>query len=144
MNPPFQVNPIGTIHKKEEKIWLELDPRYSAGLLGIEGFSHIMVLYWFDRNDTPEGRATLQVHPRKNPRNPLTGVFATHAPVRPNPIALTVCRVLSVDGLRLYLEEIDALDESPLIDIKGYIPDQRNPTDIRLPQWVQHGNDQGH
>jgi tRNA-Thr(GGU) m(6)t(6)A37 methyltransferase TsaA len=142
MTPPFQLHPIGTVHKTQDQVWLEIDSRFSAGLLGLEGFSHISVLYWFDRNDTPEDRATLQVHPRKDPRNPLTGVFATHAPVRPNPIALTVCRLLGIDGLRLHLEAIDALDGSPVIDIKCYIPDPPAPTEVRLPPWVRHDTEQ--
>jgi tRNA-Thr(GGU) m(6)t(6)A37 methyltransferase TsaA len=142
MPATFQIVPIGTIHQQEAgaPIWIEIAPPYEPGLLGIENFSHIAVLYWFDRNDTPEQRRILQVHPRKNTANPLTGVFATHAPVRPNPIALTVCRLLAVEGRRLRIESIDALDGSPVVDIKGYIPSREEANAVRVPPWVRRGD----
>ncbi|MBI5896655.1 MAG: SAM-dependent methyltransferase, partial [Desulfobacterales bacterium] len=70
----FQIIPIGTVHNEEgAPVWIDIAPQYEEGLLGLESFSHIAVLYWFDRNDTPEKRGTLRVHPRKNEANPLTG-----------------------------------------------------------------------
>jgi len=138
MPPYFQIVPIGTIHKEEgAPVWIDIDPQYAAGLLGLENFSHIVVLYWFDRNDTPAQRRILQVHPRKDNANPLTGVFATHAPVRPNPIALTTCKLLAVQGCRLSIETIDALDGSPVVDIKAYIPPREEEQEaVRVPAWV--------
>ena len=109
MNDTFQVHPIGWIRKKESSIFLEIDPQYKDALLGMEGFSHIQVLYWFHENDNAVDRRRLQVHPRKNPSNPLTGVFATHAPVRPNLIALSTCRVKSIVETTIHIDEIDAL-----------------------------------
>ena len=134
----FQIVPIGTIHKEEgAPVWIEIDPQVAPALDGLEGFSHIVVLYWFDRNDTPEQRRILQVHPRKDEANPLTGVFATHAPVRPNPIALTTCQLLAVQGCRLFIETIDALDRSPVVDIKAYIPPREEEKEaVRVPAWV--------
>lgn len=138
MPPHFQIIPIGTIHNEEDApVWVEIDPQYAEGLLGLENFSHITVLYWLDRNDTPEQRRILQVHPRKDKANPLTGVFATHAPVRPNPIALTTCKLLAVQGCRLFIETIDALDRSPVVDIKAYIPPRKEAQEaVRVPAWV--------
>jgi len=138
MPPHFQIIPIGTIHKEDgAPVWVEIDPQYEDGLLGLENFSHIAVLYWLDRNDTPEQRRILRVHPRKDKANPLTGVFATHAPVRPNPIALTICKLLAVQGCRLYIETIDALDRSPVVDIKAYIPSREEAQEaVRVPAWV--------
>jgi len=78
----------------------------------------------------------LQVNPRKDKRNPLTGVFATHSPMRPNLIALTLCKILDLDGTTIKIEEIDAIDGSPVIDIKCYIPSTRSFTDLNLPDWV--------
>ena len=132
----FLIYPIGFVRKQAERVWVDIESQYHDGLLGLDGYSHVIILYWFDRNDTPEQRGILQVRPRKNPANPMTGVFATHAPVRPNPIALTTCRVLSIDNLRLQLETIDALDGSPVIDIKGFIPCHGQPEDYRTPAWV--------
>lgn len=68
---------------------VRLDPRVRDGLLGLEQWSPIWVFHWFDRNDTPAKRSVLQVHPRGNPDNPLTGVFATRSPVRPNLACVT-------------------------------------------------------
>ena len=130
----YHVSPVGIIVKKHSVTDIEIFDEYADALLGLDAYSHINVLYWLHENDTPEKRRTLQVHPRRDPKNPLTGVFATHSPVRPNPIALTLCRILSVDGHRIRIEEIDALDESPVLDIKGYIPD--TDLNVRVPEWV--------
>jgi len=109
---------------------------YHDALLGLDGFSHIYVFYWFHQNDSPEKRRTLQVHPRKDPENPLTGGFATHSPLRPNLIALTISKIESIVGNIIYIEEIDAYDSSPVIDIKCYIPGAVPDADVRLPEWV--------
>lgn len=137
MKNTFQLHPIGWIQKKENSIAIKIDPLYSDALLGIEGFSHIQVLYWFHENDDPESRNTLQVRPRKNPQNPLTGVFATHAPVRPNLIAVSTCRVESIANNIIKIDDIDARDGSPVIDIKCYVPEKRAFTNLRLPDWIK-------
>ncbi|MGB5987979.1 MAG: TrmO family methyltransferase, partial [Desulfobacterales bacterium] len=80
----FEIHSIGLIRQLGEQAQIDIHPQFEAALLGLDQFSHIWVLYWFHNNDTPEKRSTLQVHPRANPANPLTGVFATHSPVRPN------------------------------------------------------------
>ncbi|EXJ14213.1 SAM-dependent methyltransferase [Imhoffiella purpurea] len=116
--PVYQIRPIGWVRKSEGHARIEIQPRHRPGLLGLEAGATIWVLYWFDRNDTPERRAIQQVHPRGNPENPLRGVFATHAPVRPNLIALSRCRVLAVEGTRIEIEDIDAFPDTPVLDIK--------------------------
>jgi len=115
----FRVYPIGYIQKSEEQTTIVIEKKYEAGLLRLEKLSHIWVLWWFDRNDTPEKRAILHVHPQGNPQNPLTGVFATHAPVRPNLIAMTRCKVLAVKGNIIEIESIDAFPGTPVLDIKS-------------------------
>ena len=137
MKNTFQLHPIGWIRKKQNSITIEIDPAYSDALLGIDGFSHILVLYWFHENDDPESRKTLQVHPRKNPQNPLTGVFATHAPVRPNLIAVSPCRVESIANNIIEIDDIDARGNSPVVDIKCYVPEKRAFTNLRLPDWIK-------
>ena len=136
MSDSIQVHPIGWIRKKDHAIHIDIDPAFQDGLLGLEGFSHIIVCYWFHENDNPGKRRRLKVHPRKNPSNPLTGVFATHAPVRPNLLGMSTCRVISVSGGTIRIDAIDARDGSPVIDIKGYIPDKLKPQEIRLPEWM--------
>ena len=76
-------------------------------------------LWRFDRNHNPEQRAVLQVHPRGNRENPLTGVFATHSLPRPNLINMTRCQVVSVAGNVIEVESIDALPDTPVINIKS-------------------------
>ena len=134
MTASCQLNPVGVIRKSDNQVRIEIFDEFTDGLLGLDGFSHIYVLFWFHQNDAPEKRRTLQVHPRKDQRIPLTGVFATHSPQRPNLIGLTLCRILSIAGNNIYLEDIDALDSSPVVDIKCYIPSV--VSDVRVPDWV--------
>jgi len=135
MKEEFIIQPVGWIYKKESSTFIEIDPQYKDALLGLEGFSHIQVLYWFHENDDPENRSILQVRPRRNPKNPLTGVFATHAPVRPNLIAVSTCKIESIDGTIIRIDEIDARDGSPVVDIKCYVPEKRAFTNLRIPDW---------
>jgi tRNA-Thr(GGU) m(6)t(6)A37 methyltransferase TsaA len=137
MNDTYHLHPIGWIYQEPEDVRIEIDPTFRDGLLGLDAFSHIIVCYWLHENDTPAGRSRLQVHPRKNPANPLTGVFATHAPMRPNLIALSRCRVLSIEGCTIRIDKIDARHGSPVIDIKCYIPHPLESSQIRLPEWVR-------
>ena len=108
MQTAYNIIPIGIVHNKDDDVRIEVYPQYEQALLGIEQFSHILVLYWFDENDTPDGRSILQVHPCSNPKNPLTGVFATHSPRRPNLIALTKCRIVAIQGTSITVDRIDA------------------------------------
>jgi len=137
MSQFFSIDPIGVVRKTDDGARIEIFDEYRDGLLGLDGFSHIMVFYWFDQNDTPENRKTLQVHPRKDPRNPLTGVFATHSPLRPNLIALTRSKIVAITKNSIDIEEIDAYDGSPVIDIKCYIPASVEDKDVRLPDWIK-------
>lgn len=133
----YAIHPVGTVEVREGRTYLRIDERYSAALDGLNEFSHVWVVYWFDRNDTPEKRSILRVRPRGNPKNPLTGVFATRAPVRPNLIALTLCRILSVKGNEVRIDKIDALPGSPILDLKPYIPIGEGELNVRVPDWVK-------
>jgi tRNA (adenine37-N6)-methyltransferase len=117
--PEYTVSPIGYVREIDGKTLLVLDEKYEDGLLRMEHQDEIWVLWWFDKNDTPEKRSILHVHPRGNPENPLTGVFATHSPVRPNLIAMTKCKIISVDGCTIEIEGIDAFPDTPILDIKS-------------------------
>jgi tRNA-Thr(GGU) m(6)t(6)A37 methyltransferase TsaA len=134
----FTVTPIGTVaNPKGGPVELRLDPRYTDGLKGLDEWSHVQVFYWFDKNDTPAKRAVLQVHPRGDHRNPLTGVFACRAPVRPNLIALSTCRILKVEGAVVTVEKIDAFDGTPILDLKPYIPGPDAPrVGVKVPAWT--------
>ena len=132
----YKILPIGFIRKEKKKNWIDIDEKYTDALLGLDGFSHINIFYWFHQNDTPENRKVLQVHPRRDRKNPLTGVFATHSPMRPNLIACSLCKILSIQENTIFIDDIDALAGSPVIDIKCYIPSTRSFSDLRLPDWV--------
>jgi len=136
MKDRFDIFPVGVIQKQDENVWIEIYEKYNEALLGLDKFSHITVCYWFHENDTPEKRNVMQVHPRKNKENPLSGVFATHSPLRPNLIAISICKILSIEGNTIHIDKIDAFDGSPVIDIKCFIPSRALKSDIRLPDWV--------
>ena len=119
-NVTYTLRPIGRIRNRKGKpVQLEVFEQYVPGLLGLEHCKQVMVVWWFHKNDTPEKRSILKVHPRGNPDNPLTGVFATHSPFRPNLIALTICNILSVKGGLVTIDSIDAFDDTPIIDLKS-------------------------
>ena len=144
MQRSFCINPIGVVRKTDDGARIEIFDDFADGLLGLDGFSHILVFYWFDQNDTLEKRKTLQVHPRKDPRNPLTGVFATHSPMRPNLIALTRCKIMAITDHIIEIEAIDAIDGSPVIDIKCYIPGSPQESEVRVPEWVKVNREDTH
>jgi tRNA (adenine37-N6)-methyltransferase len=122
--PPYQVTPIGWVRVVDGQPHLDIDPRYQPALLGLESGARIWVLYWLDRNDAPEPRSRLQVHPRGNPANPLQGVLATRAPLRPNPIGLSQCRILAIEGASITVDRLDAWSETPILDIKPVLADE--------------------
>jgi tRNA-Thr(GGU) m(6)t(6)A37 methyltransferase TsaA len=133
----FKLYPVGEVKRQPGSTTLQIFDGYRGALKGLDGFSHVFVLYWFDRNDKPEKRSILQVHPRGNKKNPLTGIFACRAPVRPNLIALSLCKILSIQNEIINIDKIDALDGSPILDIKPYIPSiDGEPKGVRVPGWL--------
>jgi tRNA-Thr(GGU) m(6)t(6)A37 methyltransferase TsaA len=104
---------LGAEHKAEGV--LEVLPEFGPGLTDIEGFSHLFVLWTFDRS---EGYELLGAPPTDNRPH---GVFATRSPQRPNPIGLTVVELLRRDGSRLHVRGVDMLDGTPILDIKPYL-----------------------
>jgi len=94
--------------------WIEVSSDVADGLLGIRSGDEIIVITWLDRAQ----RDILQVHPGRNPKAPLTGVFATRSPDRPNPVGLHRVTVLEIAGQRLKVGPIEAIDGTPVIDIK--------------------------
>jgi tRNA-Thr(GGU) m(6)t(6)A37 methyltransferase TsaA len=131
------LNPVGVVKKQGERIYLEIYPEFAPGLKGLQDFSHLWVFYWFHENDTPEQRRTLQVHPRRDPANPLTGVFACRSPERPNLIGFTACRIIKVEGNRVEVAELDARDGSPILDLKPYIPEGDAIPEAVTPEWLK-------
>ena len=93
---------------------LELEPAVEGALAGLVPGDEVVVVTWLHLGD----RTTLAVHPRGDTNRPLTGVFATRSPDRPNPIGLHRCRVLAVDGTRLSVSGLEAIDGTPVVDVK--------------------------
>ena len=132
----FQIFPVGVIKKNKEKVSIEVYKEYLDALLGLEQFSHIIVLCWHHQNDIPEKRRILQVHPRGDKALPLTGIFGTRSPVRPNLIALSTCEILSIDRNIIRVDKIDAFDGTPVIDIKPCLGKNDSMINVQVPEWV--------
>ncbi len=112
MGTPIQ--PIGGIGVKAE---VEIFPEFIEGLADLNGFSHIILLYHFHLSAAYK----LKVKPFLD--HTVHGVFATRAPARPNPIGISVVRLLKIDYQTLDVEDIDIIDQTPLLDIKPFVPD---------------------
>jgi tRNA-Thr(GGU) m(6)t(6)A37 methyltransferase TsaA len=95
--------------------WLEVDPTFSRALLGIAPGDEVVIVTWLHLAD----RDVLQVHPRGDPKNPLAGVFTTRSPHRPNPLGLHRVTVREIAGTRLRVGPIEAIDGTPVVDIKA-------------------------
>jgi tRNA-Thr(GGU) m(6)t(6)A37 methyltransferase TsaA len=121
---------------------LEIYPEFEDGLQGIDGYSHLFVLTYFDRL-RPEQIGPLQVKPRGLVRRgfkleelPLIGVFALDSPTRPNPIGLTLVRFVKREGTRLFVWGLDFFEGTPILDIKGYRP-QYHADKYVMPDWFR-------
>jgi len=128
----MSVRPIGVIrselttraqapkqaHEGAPDAWLEIEPWAEDGLLGVTAGAELILLSWLHQSD----RAVLQGYPRSDKRNPLTGVFFTRSPDRPNPIGLHPVTVRSIEGRRLRIGPIEVLDGTPVVDLKIAMP----------------------
>jgi tRNA-Thr(GGU) m(6)t(6)A37 methyltransferase TsaA len=94
--------------------WLIFEPRVADGIRDLATGTEIIVLTWLDRGD----REVLVTRPRDDPARPPTGVFSTRSPDRPNPIGLHRAEILAIDGLRVLVQPLEALDQTPIVDVK--------------------------
>jgi tRNA-Thr(GGU) m(6)t(6)A37 methyltransferase TsaA len=132
------IKPIGTIRRTGESIRLEIAEPFRPALKALDQFSHVIVLWWAHQLDTAEMRAIMQTEPPYAPGH-VTGLFATRAPYRPNPISLTTCKLLGMDeaGGVLQVADIDALDGTPIIDLKAYFPVCDRVQSAIIPEWLE-------
>lgn len=129
----------GQIRKKEGEYWLEFRNERAQNVEALRGFSHVRILWWFDRFDKSTYRKITQCNPPYE-NAPRTGIFATRSPVRPNPIAMTTAKILKMDAQsgRLMVSELDAFDKTPIMDIIPYIPAQDRVKTFFVPDWLKH------
>jgi tRNA-Thr(GGU) m(6)t(6)A37 methyltransferase TsaA len=110
-----------------------LDPSLTEGLDNLDEFSHIIVIYWLHRSRLP---FPLKVHPRYRKDSTPVGVFASRSPDRPNPLAKSTVKLLERRQNVLKVQGLDAIDGTPVIDIKPYIPDIDSVANARVPRWM--------
>ena len=114
-----------------------LDRRFPAdALAGLDGFSHVEVVFVFDRVDP----ATVHVsarRPRGNPDWPEVGIFAQRAKARPNRIGLTTCEIVAVDGCEVRVRGLDAIDGTPVLDLKPFMEEFAPRSEVREPAWAR-------
>jgi tRNA-Thr(GGU) m(6)t(6)A37 methyltransferase TsaA len=141
----IKLKPIGIIHSpfkepkgtpiqpkagKGIKGWVEIFPKYAAGLKDIEGFSHIILVYHFHLSR----EFKLKVKPYLDDR--LHGIFATRSPSRPNPVGISIVRLDKVEGKKLFIRDMDMVDGTPLLDIKPYVPEFDKREKIKI-GWLK-------
>lgn len=141
-----EVIPIGRvrspIYDPVDDIWggvnaqIELDaPRFLPDCLaGLDQFSHVEIIFQFDRVKESE-ITTGARHPRGRKDWPMVGIFAQRAKMRPNRLGVTICRLLSVEGLTITVEGLDAIDGTPVLDVKPYMQEFGPSGPVRQPAW---------
>jgi tRNA-Thr(GGU) m(6)t(6)A37 methyltransferase TsaA len=133
----FRMYPIGRVHRNAETVTLEIDAPYRPALKQLGSFSHVMVFWWADQFDNDEYRKRLQTDP-PYAQGHLTGVFATRAPYRPNPVAMTTCPIVDVDEEdgRVTVTNLDAFDGTRIVDLKAYFPVCDRVQEAHIPDWL--------
>ncbi len=140
--------PIGHVHsprtEAKDDFWgnvisvIELDgTRFTReSVLGLTDFSHITVVFHFHLL-SDESVLTTACHPRGNQKWPRVGIFAQRKKERPNKLGVSVCELIDVDGLKLKVKALDAIDGTPVLDIKPHVREfEPDPARVRQPQWI--------
>ena len=142
---PIGINPIGAVRNDERDParvdWSEVESaiRLRVGLgealLGLDGYSHVIVIGWLDRVPA-ELRARSRAHPAGDERLPLQGALALRGGARPNPLSFTVCRLLAVEGDSVRVRGLDLIDGTPVLDLKPYVSFYDAPPEATIPRWA--------
>jgi len=139
--------PIGVVHSSRKKadddnwdaeeahIALDSEQFTAESLQGLSDFSHVEVLFYMNQVDPAKIEKAAR-HPRNNADWPKVGIFAQRGKNRPNQIGTTICRVLKVDGTSLHLEGLDAIDGTPVLDIKPWVAEFAPRGSIFQPKWI--------
>ena len=142
-----QFEPIGIVRNNRTEVsvghWadvdsrIEIEPPYRKGLQGLNEFSHAVVVFHLDRLGPFDPAKQITRNPRGMESLPPVGVFAQRTRFRPNPIGVTTVQLLAVDDKGITVRGLDALDGTPVLDIKPYMPGFDSKEDVRLPAWVE-------
>jgi tRNA (adenine37-N6)-methyltransferase len=120
-----------------EKMHIELDGEQftEEALAGLSDFSHVEVLFYMNEVDPSKVEKTAR-HPRNNTQWPKVGIFSQRGKNRPNQIGLTICRILRVEDTSLHIEGLDAIDGTPVLDVKPWVKEFAPRGDVRQPEWI--------
>ena len=135
----FEVRTIGHVRRDEDSgdVRLEILEPFRPALKQLDKFSHVIAVWWADQHDNEEDRKHLQTRP-PYAEDHLTGIFATRAEYRPNPIATTTCRILGMEeesGI-IRVKNIDAYDGTPILDLKAYFPVLDRVKKAHIAEWL--------
>jgi len=149
--PEIVLKPVARVKNDIKEVkrrsWKEIhseiimEPGFESAIDGLEEFSHIVVLVWLHRSPQWEPSMS-RIRPQMRPELPLVGIFATRSPVRPNPLGLAVVRLVERKGNILRVVGLDAIDGTPVLDIKPYFPGD-NDNAAKVPEWVPKLHDCG-
>jgi tRNA-Thr(GGU) m(6)t(6)A37 methyltransferase TsaA len=136
----FSIVQVGQVKRENGRIYLAIDEPYRPALKQLGHFGHIHVLWWFSGSQDDQSREVLESKPPYGKDVPMTGVFASRWPERPNPIALTTTQVRQVNHEEgtVDIGNIDAFDGTPILDLKPYFPVCDRVKSIKVPAWVAH------
>jgi tRNA-Thr(GGU) m(6)t(6)A37 methyltransferase TsaA len=142
MKEDMRLAQIGTVRREKDGVFVEIDPKYREGLAGLEEFSHCHVLWWANADFGFDKRKVLTAELPYAPGR-RAGVFACRSPFRPNLVMTTVCPIKAVDAAAgvVSVADIDAMDGSPVIDLKTYYKDCDRVRDPRQPAWLPDWGD---
>lgn len=139
------LRPIGVVrnnvkglrtHWEDVRSRVVLRPELAEALLGLDGYSHVIVLFWPHLIPDDVRGSKPRLHPMDDPANPLQGVLATRAQIRHNPILCSAVPLLKVEGNVVHVRGLDAVDGTPVLDLKPYVPHFDAVPDARVPDWV--------
>lgn len=134
------LHPIGWIHNEKGRFWIAVLPEYRKGLLGLDEFSEIMTMWWAHMLDynTDDKPLVITKPYTKGPEE--LGVFATRSQIRPNSVGISMTSIKSIDLEKGIIElyYIDAMDQTPLLDIKPYMPSNDRVENPTMPVWCSH------
>lgn len=141
------LKPIGTVNSSrlkvedvnwdKETVFVEIDSSEftNEALFGLDTFSHVEVIFFMDQVDPQKVEKNAR-HPRNNPEWPKVGIFSQRGKNRPNQIGLTICRVLKIDGTKIFLEGLDAVNGTPVLDIKPWVKEFAPRGEVFQPNWI--------